>query len=96
MGGTYQQGKELKEICDSLGIKYYFDSVSWEMVFLPPEPKVDWSEGAESMYYSLSNLFVQAPSELRVNRQRVISLTRNGYMYWILLEWVGGKKHGEK
>lgn len=87
---TYEQEKTLKWICESMGIEYEFDILSYEFVFYKPAPVTDMSTESNTSEV-LNYLFSHTSNTLRVNRWRVITLTRGGHIAGVLSDWLEGR-----
>ena len=87
---TNEQEKTLKWICESMGIEYEFDVLSYEFVFRKPPPVTDMSTESGTAEV-LGHLFSQGSNTIRVNRWRVITLTRGGHIIGVLSDWLNGR-----
>jgi len=87
---THEQEKTLKWICESMGIEYEFDVLSYEFVFRKPAPVADMSTESGTSD-TLNYLFSHTSNTLRVNRWRVITLTRGGHIAGVLSDWLEGR-----
>ena len=70
---------ELNRICKSLGIEYEYDSINYNVVF--------YRRPSQDMSLLMEELFGDCSRVLVVNRNRVVTLVRNGWMEEILFEW---------
>jgi hypothetical protein len=73
-----------------MGIEYEFDVLSYEFVFRKPAPVADMSTESGTSD-TLNYLFSHTSNTLRVNRWRVITLTRGGHIAGVLSDWLEGR-----